>query len=80
MVATDNPLEPVVVEGLAALITELERIRGFLEAVNRKYSTNYDLEFFNPDRNASFRVRPTWVFGLTEGDFSGSPTRWTFQR
>ncbi|MFN2556658.1 MAG: pyridoxamine 5'-phosphate oxidase family protein [Nitriliruptorales bacterium] len=79
-VATDNALEPVVVEGLAELVTELEAIRGFLEAVNRKYSTDYDLEFFDPQRNASFQVRPTWVLGLTEDDFAGSPTRWTFQR
>lgn len=77
-VATDNAHEPVVVEGLAELVTELDEIAGFLQAVNRKYLMNYDLEFLSPEENASFRVRPAWVFGLTEEDFSGSPTRWTF--
>lgn len=77
-VATDDAREPVVVEGLAELVTELDEIAGFLQAVNRKYSTNYDLAFLSPEQNASFRVRPAWVFGLTEEDFSGSPTRWTF--
>jgi hypothetical protein len=28
--------------------------------------------------NACFRVRPAWAFGLTEADFTGTPTRWTF--
>jgi len=29
--------------------------------------------------NAAFRVRPRWGFGLTESDFTGSPTRWSFE-
>ena len=28
--------------------------------------------------NACYRVRPVWAFGLTEADFTGTPTRWTF--
>jgi len=28
--------------------------------------------------NACFQVRPTRAFGLTEADFTGTPTRWTF--
>jgi hypothetical protein len=29
--------------------------------------------------NATFRVDPSWVFSLTEDDFTGSPTRWRFE-
>jgi hypothetical protein len=28
--------------------------------------------------NATIRVDPSWVFSLTEDDFTGSPTRWSF--
>lgn len=77
-VATDNALEPVVMEGAAELVTELERIGEFLEQSNAKYKVDYELDFLDPTVNATFRVQPTWVFSLTEDDFSGSPTRWTF--
>jgi hypothetical protein len=26
----------------------------------------------------TYRVSPTWVFGLLESDFEGSPARWEF--
>lgn len=78
VVTTDNALEPVVVEGVAAVERDLEVIAGFLERLNAKYTTDYDLDFLDPDRNATYRVRPRWVFGLIEDDFTGSPTRWTF--
>ena len=32
----------------------------------------------DPAVNATFRVAPSWVFSLTEDDFTGSPTRWSF--
>jgi len=44
----------------------------------QKYATDYSLDFFNPDSTVCFRVRPSWAFGLTESDFTGSPTRWLF--
>jgi hypothetical protein len=28
--------------------------------------------------NVTFRVDPSWVFSLTEDDFTGSPTSWSF--
>jgi hypothetical protein len=40
--------------------------------------TDYGVDFLDPSVNATFRVAPSWVFGLTEDDFTGSPTRWTF--
>jgi PPOX class probable F420-dependent enzyme len=53
VVTTDNPIEPVVVEGVAEVVRD-------------------------PDVNATFRVRPHWVFSLNEKEFTETPTRWEF--
>ena len=53
-----------------------EVLASVLDIENAKYSTSYTMELMDPDVNACFRVRPTWVFGLSEGDFTGSPTKW----
>lgn len=79
-VATQDPLNPVVVEGTAEIVTEEEALLRFIGAINAKYDTDYDVGFLDPATAASVRVRPTWAFGLLESDFSGSPTRWTFPR
>ena len=75
-VTTDNALEPVVVEGAADRVTDLAPIAGMLDVLNAKYETRYGVDFLDPAVNATFRVRPTWAFGLREDDFAGSPTRW----
>ena len=77
-VTTDDARNPVVLEGGAEIVTDHGRLRAFVDAVNGKYDTSYDVDFLDPERNASVRVRPVWVFGLDESDFGGSPTRWTF--
>ncbi len=77
-ITTDNALEPVVLEGTAGAVREPDAIRGFAERLGAKYETNYDVDFFDPDVNGTYCVAPTWVFGLLESDFEGSPTRWTF--
>jgi hypothetical protein len=77
-ITTDNAYEPVVIEGAAVLVTDLSSVASFVAATNQKYKTDYSVDFFNPDSNACFAVRPTWAFGLTESDFTGSPTRWIF--
>ena len=77
-ISTDNAQEPVIVEGVAERITDHDAMRRFADAVNRKYQTSYPAEFFTTPANACFRVRPRWAFGLMESDFTGSPTRWTF--
>jgi general stress protein 26 len=79
-VATDNPLEPVVLEGTAEVVSDLDLIRMFLEHSNAKYRTSYSLDFLDPAVNATFKVQPSSLFSLAEGDFTGSPTRWTFRR
>lgn len=79
-IATDNPYEPVVIEGRAELIDVLADITRFVAAVNQKYRTDYPVDFFTRPDNACYRLRPIWAFGLMEADFTGSPTRWTFPR
>jgi Pyridoxamine 5'-phosphate oxidase len=77
-IATGDPAEPVVLEGIAQRILDLEVIAEFVTALNRKYGTDYGADFFAPDRNAVFHVRPTKVIALASANFVGSPTRWTF--
>lgn len=79
-IATDNAYEPVVIEGKVMLIDDMAAIGTFVAKVNQKYETDYSIDFFNTTDNACFRVAPAWAFGLTESDFTGSPTRWVFDR
>jgi PPOX class probable F420-dependent enzyme len=76
VITTDNPLEPVVVEGQVDRVAEPGAIQDFTDAVNVKYESDYSVDFFT--ENACFRLRPRRAFGLTEADFVGSPTRWVF--
>jgi PPOX class probable F420-dependent enzyme len=77
-VTTDNAFEPVVIEGTAELVQDLTAIAAFVININDKYRTDYGVDFFSAAENACFRVHPRWAFGLTESDFTGSPTRWVF--
>ncbi len=76
VVATDDPLEPVVVDGVATQVTEPAALAAMLDAMNAKYETTYGLAFLDPAVNATFRIQPQWAVGLIERDFTGSPTRW----
>ncbi|MEY2420803.1 MAG: hypothetical protein QOI95_870 [Acidimicrobiaceae bacterium] len=75
-VTTDNPLEPVVVEGTALLVPDRQPVERFTEVCNVKYETDIPVEFFAD--NALFNVPPTVAYGLTEADFTGTPTKWRF--
>jgi hypothetical protein len=79
VLATDSPAEPVVVEGDAELVDDLGAIAAFTAWVNGKYGTEYTVDFFDPAANGCWRVPPDWAFGIAEGDFTGSPTRWLFR-
>ena len=76
-VTTDNPLEPVVLDGIAWLLDDLDEIRTFVDVVNTKYDTDYGMAFFTGEANCVLRVVPESVFGLDTVDFTGTPTRWT---
>jgi hypothetical protein len=75
-ITTDDPHEPVVVDGEVSRVVAATSIERFAMTVNEKYGTAYPVDFFTT--NACFRLRPRVVFGLTTDDFTGSPTRWTF--
>jgi PPOX class probable F420-dependent enzyme len=79
VVTTDNPIEPVVVEGVAEVVRELGAIQELVSRVNAKYSSEITVEFMDPEVNATFRVRPRWVFSLNDKAFTESPTRWEFE-
>jgi hypothetical protein len=69
----------MVVEGTAEVVTDHGALATVLDRTNVKYGTDFGADLLDPAVNACFRVRPSWVFALTEDDFTGSPTRWTFR-
>ena len=79
-VTTEDPVNPVILEGEAELITNRALIAIFLNRTNTKYGQSYGLDFLDPDVNALFRVFPKKVIGLEEDNFFGTPTRWEFDR
>ena len=80
VVTTENAVEPVVIDGIAEVVTDPGSLARMLVLENAKYHTNYGIELLDPAVNATIQVRPRWAFGLAEGDFTGSPTRWVFER
>ena len=77
-VTTEDADNPVVVEGVADLITAARDLAMILALENAKHSTDYGIDSLDPILNSCFRVRPQSVFGVQAGDFTGSPTRWDF--
>jgi PPOX class probable F420-dependent enzyme len=77
--STEDPSNPVVVEGVAELLTQQNDLAAFLEAENEKYATSYGMDMVDPATNCCYRLRPTCIFGLRVDDFTGSPTRWQFE-
>ena len=75
-VTTDNPKDPVVVEGSAELVSDRSAIERIAAVMSAKYG-NISADFLA--QHALIRVRPRWAFGLDHDDFTGSPTRWTFE-
>ena len=79
-VTTDDARDPVVVDGLAARLTDRAAIEVFVEAVNAKYGDgSITVEFQDPEVNGTYAVRPERVIAISGADFTGSPTRWRFQ-
>ncbi len=74
VVATDDPVRPVIVEGTAERRTARADAELFAQQVSAKYDEAVTVDFVLD--NAPYRVTPTRVFGLDEEDFTGSPTRW----
>ena len=78
VLTTEDPENPVVVEGTAELLRDARDLETLLAVENAKYGTSYGMEMLNPDENSAFRVRPQWVFALRSEAFTGTPTRWVF--
>ena len=76
--ATEDPVEPVVVHGQAERATDRRQLLAVLAAENAKYGTDYGEEMIDPAANSVFALRPEWVFALDSTDFTGTPTRFTF--
>ena len=79
VLTTEDSQNPVVVDGVADLLTEPADLKTYLAATNAKYGTDYGEDMVEPTQNCTYRVRPTSMFGLRADDFTGSPTRWTFE-
>jgi hypothetical protein len=78
VVTTEDAGDPVVIEGKATVMTDDRSIRRALALMNDKYHADIEIGFLDPARNATIAVRPAKVIGMRHGDFTGSPTRWTF--
>jgi hypothetical protein len=78
-ISTDDPREPVVVEGRARRITERHALEAMLAAENAKYGTDYGPEMIDPASNSVFALTAERVFALDSKDFTGSPTRFVFE-
>ena len=79
-ITTDNPLEPVVLQGRAVRVTDRDTLLAVLRAENAKYGTDYGEDMVDPASNCVFAVRPEWVFALDSADFTGTPTRFVFAK
>jgi len=78
VVTNEDANNPVIVEGVAALVGDRATLEKVLAWENAKYETGYTMEMLDPQANSCFRIAPVWAFALAHGDFTGSPTRWEF--
>jgi hypothetical protein len=67
-----------VLDGVVSRIAEPGTIREFVAAVNGKYAAGLTVDFQDPALNGTYAVTPRRMIALSDGDFTGSPTRWTF--
>jgi nitroimidazol reductase NimA-like FMN-containing flavoprotein (pyridoxamine 5'-phosphate oxidase superfamily) len=70
-----DTLDPVVMEGTAAVAPQGAR----LDQALAQYKTKYPMEPPDLAENPVFVVTPQQVFGLVEAEFTTSPTRWKFE-
>ena len=78
VLTTEDPENPVVVEGTAELLVAQSDLETLLAIENAKYGTSYGMDMLDPALNSAFRVRPRWVFALQSERFTATPTRWVF--
>jgi hypothetical protein len=78
VITTEDASDPVIAEGTARIMTDDASIRRAVDLMNAKYDAGIEIGFLDPGRNATIAFRPIRVIGMRHGDFTGSPTRWTF--
>lgn len=78
MLSTQDPEQPVVVQGRADRVTERSDLEKMLAAENAKYGTDFGFDMVDPVANSVFALSPAWAFALDSSDFLGSPTAFTF--
>lgn len=78
VVTTEDAGDPVILEGTARVVTDATSIRRVLDLLNEKYRSDLQIGFLDPAVNATIAVQPAKVISMRHGDFTGSPTRWTF--
>ena len=60
-------------------MTDRAGIEAFVGGGERaSTAAGVSVEFLDPAVNGTFAVRPERVVAISEDDFAGSPTRWTF--
>jgi hypothetical protein len=75
-IATDDPTQPVIIEGSSAVLDDPDAITRFAAAMDSKYQISYGAEFYLT--NTTLRIEPIRVFGFETSVFTGTPTRWIF--
>jgi hypothetical protein len=85
VVTTDDPLEPVVVEGVAEVVYDRAVTSAYVDAIRIKYADEWVAESFTVDffdanlgGGGTYKVTLNSVFALKESEFSTSPTKWVF--
>ena len=74
--STEHADEPVVLEGHAETTGDRDAIARVAGLMDAKYG-GITAEFLAA--NATIALRPRWAFAIAHDDFTGSPTRWTFE-
>jgi PPOX class probable F420-dependent enzyme len=74
-ITTEDGRRPAVVDGVADIVTDPERIRAFLDATNDKYQAGLTIDFLDAAVNATIRIEPREIFALDEERFTATPTR-----
>ena len=64
---------------MAVISVDPAVLQRVIDLMNAKYRTDFGVDFLDPERNSTIGVRPQRVFSMRAGDFTGSPTRWTFE-
>lgn len=80
VIGTEHAEQAVILEGIAAAVTEVALLKTLLSLYQKKY--DYDMSSMETDilsmQEPIFAVRPTVVFGLEESKMLQSATRWRF--